>query len=198
MWKFLGRLAYFIGCYPVHKLRFRRFGRGSRLVQTQVDGHARISIGSNVYVNRGGWLACMPLGDRNDPPTLRIGSGTYIGRYCHIYSTGFIEIGKKVLIADKVYIADNLHGYEDVERPVIDQPVRTIHPVWIGDGAWLGENVCVIGARVGRNAVVAANAVVTRDIPDFCVAAGIPAVIIKRYDPDRRRWGKTDAEGKFI
>ncbi len=104
------------------------------------------------------------------------------GRFSHIYATSKIEIGKKVLMADKVYLSDNLHGHVNVELPVIDQPIEQTKPVIIGDGAWLGENACVIGASVGKNAVVGANSVVTKDIPDYAVAVGAPAYIIKRFD----------------
>lgn len=174
-----------------------QMGRSTRLVHTKVDGHARIFIGSKVYVNDRTWLACEPLtGDAN--AKLTIGDGTYIGRFCHIYATSSIEIGKKVLIADKVYLSDNLHGYENIHLPVIDQPIKQTHPVSIGEGAWLGENVCVIGASVGKNSVIGSNSVVTKNIPDFCVAAGAPAVIIKRYDTVTGQWLKTNKEGQFI
>ncbi len=101
-------------------------------------------------------------------------------------------------MADKVYVADNLHEYSRIDVPIIDQPIKQLKPVTIGDGSWLGENVCIIGASIGRNAVVAANAVVTHDIPDHCVAAGIPAVIIKRYDPVSGKWCKTNSAGQFL
>jgi acetyltransferase-like isoleucine patch superfamily enzyme len=63
--------------------------------------------------------------------------------------------------------------------------------VRIGSGAWLGENVCVIGANVGRNSVVGANSVVMSDIPDFCVAVGAPARVIRRFDASLGKWVKT-------
>lgn len=139
----------------------------------------------------------MPLTGNTDA-RLTIGDGTYIGRFCHIYATSKIEIGRKVLIADKVYLSDNLHGHSDIDLPVIDQPVQQTNPVLIGDGAWLGENVCVIGASVGKNSVIGANSVVTKDIPDFCVAVGAPASIIKRYNFETNQWCKTDKQGNFL
>ncbi len=174
-----------------------KIGSSSRLISTEFDGHNRIFIGSKVYINNGGWLACAPLtGDTN--ARLSIGDGCYIGRFCHIYATSKIEIGKKVLMADKVYISDNLHSYENIELPVIDQPIKQADAVIIGDGAWLGENVCIIGASVGKNSVVGSNSVVTKSIPDHCVAIGSPATIIKRYNFETRQWQKTDKEGQFI
>lgn len=189
-------LLYYLFCYPVYKLRLGGIGSRSRLVKATVDGHKRIFIGNKVYVNTGGWLACDPL-TGNEKASLTIGDGTYIGRYCHIYSTSKIEIGRKVLMADKVYLSDNLHGHTAVNLPVIDQPIQQVNPVFIGDGAWLGENVCVIGASVGKNSVIGANSVVTKDIPDFCVAVGAPAVIIKRYNFETNKWCKTDKLGNI-
>jgi len=190
-------LAYHLFRYPVYKILFGKIGSSTRLIHTTINGHARIFIGSKVYINDRGWLACAALtGDAN--PKLIIGDGTYIGRFCHIYATSKIEIGKKVLMADKVYISDNLHSYENVDLPVIDQPIKQTNPVIIGDGAWLGENVCVIGASVGRNSVIGANSIVNKDIPDYCVAIGSPAVIIKRYNAETKQWQKTDKGGQFI
>jgi len=193
----LNLLAYKLFQYPVYKILLGKIGASSRLINAQVNGHSRIFIGSKVYINNGGWLACAPLtGDTN--ARLSIGDGCYIGRFCHIYATSKIEIGKKVLMADKVYISDNLHSYENINTPVIDQPIKQTEAVMIGDGAWLGENVCIIGASVGKNSVIGANSVLTKSIPDHCVAIGSPAVIIKRYNSDTKQWQKTDKEGNFI
>ena len=97
-----------------------------------------------------------------------------------------------MLTADKVYISDNVHDYHNIEIPVKEQPIVQKKEVCIGEGAWLGENVCVIGASVGKHSVVGANSVVTKDIPDYCVAVGIPARVIKKYDFDKKEWIKID------
>lgn len=192
------RLAwYYLFIYPQYKMRLGALGSRSRLLKTKLDGAGRIHIGRKVYINSLGWLACEPL-TGNAEPRLVIGDETYIGRFCHIYATSKIELGKKVLLADKVYLSDNLHEYKNTAIPVIDQPVKQTAPVIIGDGAWIGENACVIGASVGKNSVVGANSVVTRDIPDFCVAAGAPARIIKRFDFEKNEWRPAGPDGNFI
>jgi len=197
MRKLFHLLNWYLFQYPFYKLSLGNLGSRSKLMHTKVDGHKRIYIGSGVYINDGGWLACLPLTGNNNC-SLTIGDGTYVGRFCHFYATSKIEIGKKVLMADKVYIADNLHQYENVNMPVIDQPVKQAAQVVIGDGAWLGENVCVIGASVGKQSVVGANSVVMKDIPDYCVAVGAPARIIKRYSFEKSEWLKTNENGEFI
>jgi len=155
----------------------------------RIDGKKNISIEKGVIIQQLTWLAAVPLtGARKCH--LSIGEGTIIGNFNHIYATGEITIGKSVLTADKVYIADNQHGYEDALVPVLSQPIKQLSPMTIGDGTWLGENVCVLGASIGKNCVIGANSVVTRDIPDFCVAVGAPAKVIKKYNSITKQWQK--------
>ena len=193
----INKLIYYFFRYPVYKLLFGKLGKRTRLVRPMIKGYKRIFIGDHVFIHDKTWLAADPV-TGSGSCSLLIGDGTYIGRFCHIYSSSKIEIGKKVLIADKVYVADNVHGYRDVSKAVIDQPVEQTSPVVIGDGAWLGENVCVIGASVGKNCVIGANSVVTKDIPDYSVAVGVPAFVIKRYNFETNQWSITDKEGNFI
>lgn len=191
------KLFYYLFRFPWFKLQLGSIGTGSKLLQPTITGGKRIFIGKNVFIRRHTWLAAEPVtGDSSC--ALHIGDGTYIGNFCHIYASSKIEIGKKVLLADRVYLSDNLHSFENINMPVMDQPVKQLAPVVLKDGCWLGENVCVIGATIGRNSVVGANAVVTKDIPDYCVAVGAPAKIIKRYNPSTNSWQKTNDEGEFI
>lgn len=177
---------------PYNRAVFGSLGKHSYVpVSVRLEKPENIHIGNNVSLGRMSWLAANPLTGCQSC-RLTIGDGTYVGNMAHIYCTSKIEIGKKVLFADRVYVADNLHSYNNVNVPVIDQPVRQTKDVFIGDGAWIGENVCIIGSNVGRNSVIGANSVVTRDIPDYCVAVGSPAVIIKRYSIERREWLNTD------
>jgi acetyltransferase-like isoleucine patch superfamily enzyme len=191
-------LIYKLFKAPYYKLRLASFGNNSKILKpTGIDNPKRIYIGNNVLISYWGWLAATPhTGDENCK--LIIGDGTYIGRFCHIYATSLIEIERKVIIADKVYISDNLHGYKNIDLPVIDQPIEQTKTVTIGEGTWLGENVCVVGASVGKHCVIGANAVVTKNIPDHCIAIGIPAKIIKRYNFTTGDWQKTNESGEFI
>ena len=74
--------------------------------------------------------------------------------------------------------------------PILKQKIKQIGTVVIGEGSWLGENVCVIGANVGKNCVIGANSVVTKDIPDYSVAVGVPAKVIKSYNFSSKKWEK--------
>lgn len=171
----------------LNKRHFAAFGKKSRFEKPlRVDGIESIAIGDNVMIHEGSWLAAMPL--TGNDVELVLHDGVTIGNYNHIYATKSIVIEKDVLTADKVYISDNLHEYEDINLPVIKQPIKQCKPVVIGEGSWLGEHVCVIGASVGKHCVIGANAVVTKDIPDYSVAVGAPARVIKKYDSKEEKW----------
>ncbi|RYE31002.1 MAG: acyltransferase [Sphingobacteriaceae bacterium] len=103
---------------------------------------------------------------------------------------GPLQIGHQVIIAQNVVISGLNHNYEDINLPIQAQGVRT-GAITIGDDCWIGANaVITAGTTIGRHCVVAAGAVVTKSIPDFCIAAGNPARIIKRYDANQQAWVK--------
>ena len=171
----------------LNRWRFKYVGKGVRVYKPlHIDGIDNITLGDYVSVHEGTWLAAIPL--TGNEVQLDIEDGVTLGHYNHIYATRSIIIGKNVLTADKVYISDNLHSYEDITVPVIKQPIKQCKPVVIGDGSWLGENVCVIGASIGKHCVIGANAVVTKDIPDYSVAVGSPARVKKKYDFEQNKW----------
>ena len=178
--------------------RFRHFGkRCSVIFPAGIDGPQNIVLGDDVYIAYKTFLAALPLAGGQEC-LLQIGPGSRIGRFNHIYATRRVVLGAKVLTANNVYISDNLHGWRDPHTPILDQPVQQNGVVEIGEGSWLGHNACVLGARIGRHCVIGANAVVTRDIPDHCVAVGVPAVIVRRYDQATQGWRDTLADGSFV
>lgn len=110
----------------------------------------------------------------------RLEANTYIGPGCHL---GLVHIERDALLASGVHVPSGAatHGTQDVERPIREQTgTRTL--VRIGEGAWVGS-AAVVMADVGRHAIVGAGAVVTAPIPDFSVAVGVPARVIR----DRRQ-----------
>jgi acetyltransferase-like isoleucine patch superfamily enzyme len=155
---------------------FESIGRRSRLsVPIQLSGTSRISIGDHVYLGPGCWLLTHEPGGR-----LEIGDRTSVAGYCVLSAAVDIRIGRSVLFARNVYIADHRHGFGRADVPVLDQPLEDLRPVSVGDGAWLGQNVVLLpGVTVGRNAVVGANSVVRDDVPARSVAVGAPARIVR-------------------
>lgn len=166
---------------------FKKLGAGVAIFRPfRVDGGNGISLGPKTIFQRGAWLYCCGIDGRS--AALTIGGGCVFGYNNHITSVRDVVIGDYVLTANNVYISDNLHGYEDTIKPIMYQPVRFKRAVVIGDGCWIGENACIIGAHVGKNCVIGANAVVTSDIPDYSVAVGVPAVVIKQFDQNSQKW----------
>lgn len=185
---------FVIACFLYYKLKLGSFHFSSRILSPlRLDGMSNIRIGKNTIIQYKTWLAALPLtGEKTS--TLDIGDGVVIGNFNHIYATQKIVIEDNVLTADKVYISDNLHGYKNINLPIVKQPVEQNGVVIIGRGSWLGENVCVLGSKIGKHCVVGANAVVTKDIPDYSVAVGIPARVIRRYNFSTQQWESIDKD----
>lgn len=163
-----------------------RLGKRSFLHRPfRIDGAQAIEIGDRTVIQKGGWLYAVEGGPA---PCLRIGSGCEFGYANHITAVHKVIINDNVLTANNVYISDNQHAFDDISIPIIKQPVLFKKEVVIGDGCWIGENACIIGASVGRNSVIGANAVVTKDIPDYSVAVGAPAVVIRYFDKKLKCW----------
>jgi len=178
-------LAGAIWHYARWRWRFHSFGWRSRLGRCDMlIGSRDISIGRKVLIRKGARLEAVGA-DRDGAPKLVIGDGTAIQFYFHCGAAKQVRIGRDVLIGGRVYISDHDHSYDEPDRSARQSFHLKVAPVEIGDGAFLGEG-CVIlkGVRVGRRAVVAANAVVTHNVPDFAVVAGIPARVIKIIAPE--------------
>jgi len=163
---------------------FASFGAHSVLQPpVRLEGERRIAIGRDVFVGPGSWLQVLE-GD-GEGPILEIGDGCSIVGACVLSASCGIRLGRRVLFARNVYIADHAHAFEDRDVAVMDQGITKRAPVVIDDGAWLGENVFVgPGVRIGKGAVVGANAVVLRDVPDHGVAVGVPAKVIRGALPE--------------
>lgn len=160
---------------------FKAFGKRTHIyLPDTITGERFIEIGEDVNIATGAWLSAIPIDE--EIPKLVIGSGSQIGRFCHIIAVRELVIGESVLIADKVYISDNIHSFSNSKLPILAQPIEFRKRVVIGDGVWIGENVCIIGASIGKGSVVAAGAVVLSDVPERCLVAGIPAKVIKSLD----------------
>lgn len=116
-------------------------------------------------------------------PSIIIGDDFSAESDCYISAINQIQIGNDVLLASRVTIIDHNHGkrdFSDLEIPPMKRELSSKGPIVIEDNVWLGENVTVLGGvRIGRNSIVGANSVVTKDIPANSIAAGNPAKIIR-------------------
>ncbi len=118
-----------------------------------------------------------------------IGDRCLIGRGSGIVGHLSIEIGDDVWTGHHIYITDQNHGFDDPSLP-ISQQIQPERPVRIGDGSWIGHGAVILpGARIGRNVVIGANSVVSGEIPDYSVAVGAPATVIRRASTSEvARW----------
>jgi acetyltransferase-like isoleucine patch superfamily enzyme len=154
-------------CFPASAIfneHYIHIGRG-----TMIGPHVSLSVGM------------APGQTMISDPVVRIGDRCLIGKGSGIVGHLSIDIGDDVWTGPYVYITDQNHGYEDIDRPISrqTQPERS---VVVGNGSWLGHGTVVLpGARIGQHVVVAAGSVVTGELPDRCVAAGSPARPIKRW-----------------
>lgn len=145
-----------------------------------------IGIGKNTY-----FLPCTEYAGKKYSPKITIGDGTSIGIRNSFAAIHGITIGKNVLFAGYVHVTDHSHGYEDITLPIAKQPLISKGPVFIEDNCWLGFNSEILsGVHIGRNSVVAAHAVVTKDVPPYSIVAGNPARIVKQYNLKTRQWEK--------
>ncbi len=177
--------------------RFQFRGMGSRCViyRPMIINHAEcIELGDRVSIRDGVRLEAI-----HDPygrvPLLKIGSNTNIEQGVHIICHNRVTIGRDVSITGRCAIVDVTHPYQDVSSGKVGELIEDRDSfVEIGDGAFLGYGAVVLpNVRIGKRAVVGANSVVTHDVPDFAVAAGSPAKVIKVYSQRLRRWVSPDA-----
>ena len=126
------------------------------------------------------------FGDDSFKPEIVIGDNVIVNSDVHIGCINRVEIGNNVLMASRIYISDTSHGEispEALKLPPRLRPLVSKGPVIIEDNVWIGEGACVMpGVRVGLNAIIGANSVVTRDVPRNAVVAGAPARIVKMLD----------------
>jgi acetyltransferase-like isoleucine patch superfamily enzyme len=167
--------------------RFGHFGPGSCLAfpPGALFGQRWISIGNDTLVGPHVSISAgmVPGQSMVTDPVVRIGDRCMIGRGSHIVGHFQLEIGDDVHTGPYVYITDQNHGYEDPDQVVHAQWPSDV-PVLIGNGSWLGTGVVILpGTRLGKNVVVGAGAVVRGTFPDHCVVAGVPARVVRRYDP---------------
>ncbi|MGP3939444.1 acyltransferase [Streptomyces sp. 6N106] len=168
--------------------RFGRIGVGTRLAfpQGTLFGEPWIELGEHCVIGEQVTLTAgmMPGVDLGPDPVLRIGNGVVLGRGSHVIASVPVEFGDDVFCGPYVYVTSDNHSYDDPEQPIGRQWPRSA-PVHIGPGSWLGAGAVILpGARLGRNVVVAAGAVVRGEVPDHAVVAGAPARIIRRWAPE--------------
>jgi acetyltransferase-like isoleucine patch superfamily enzyme len=149
-----------------------------------------VQLGQAVVIQRNCWIqTVIQDAPGNEGPLIFIGDNSAIGMDATISAAKKIVIGNNVLLARNVYITDHEHKYESTEAPIMDQGITKVSEVSIGDNTWLCQNVVILpGVSIGKNCVVGANSVVNKSIPDYCVAVGSPAKVVKIFDHRSNSW----------
>ena len=170
---------------------FGSFGSGSVLYKPLLLSCPQfMHIGSGVLIRPGARLEAVETSSQK-PPELRIGKNVNIEQNVHIVCHSRIVIGNDVSITGHCAIVDVTHPYEDVSNPVKigSRILSEQSSVEIGDGTFLGFGAVIMpNVRIGTHCVIGALSVVTRDMPDYSVAAGNPARILRRYDAASKEW----------
>jgi acetyltransferase-like isoleucine patch superfamily enzyme len=153
-----------------------------RRLELQVAKGATIDFGRFVWIGDGTKI-------RSHEGAVEIGAKTVMGQECTISAYRRVRIGEQCVIADRAMFIDFDHGVVEVERPIRLQGIYK-RDVEVGSNVWIGYGACILrGVRVGDNAIVGTNAVVTKDVPANAVVAGIPAKVIRMRDfPRDLRW----------
>jgi acetyltransferase-like isoleucine patch superfamily enzyme len=160
----------------------------------------KIAIGDNVVIDDG----CCLDAKGTDNTGIAIGTGVFIGRNtilsckngdividdhanlgfnCEIFSASRVRVGKNILMAAYTYLVGGDHLYDRIDIPVLQQG-RTARGIDVDDNVWLGAHVVVTdGSHIGRDAIIGAGAVVVGEIPEFAIATGIPAKVIRDRRP---------------
>ena len=180
----------FIGCKKY--LRTGYYSRGlkskgkgfSFALDSCIIGSEFISIGDKVEVGKRSVISAWHREKDKPIPSLVIESGVLIGEDCHITASNKIVIKEHVLLGKKVTITDNSHGEIDYATMQINPSMRPLvskGAVLIGSRVWIGDKATILpGVTIGEGAIIGANSVVTKDIPAYSVAAGVPAVVVKK------------------
>lgn len=174
---------------PLGISKFGAVGTGAVIYRPEVlDRNAKnVTIGEGTTILTGSRIQLYPVGE--EIPKIVFGRKCYIGYHNTFLAAADIIIGDEVLMASNILISSENHS-TDPESPIpyMDQPLRA-KPVHIGDGTWLGERVMVMpGVTIGKKCVIGGGSVVTKDIPDFCIAVGSPARVVKAYDFEKHKW----------
>jgi len=153
----------------------------------------RISIGNKVRIFPGARLEVHGNGE------IILEDGISVGQNLHIISADErLVVGKDTTISANVFISNVDHDYQVLNLHILRQQYL-LKPTAIGENCFIGYGAVIQpGTILGRQCIIGANSVVKGVFPDFCVIAGVPAKIIKRYNTNTQTWERTLPDGKFL
>lgn len=174
------------------KLIFGKLGKNSYVIKPmRIIGGKNIFIDKNVYIwNNARIEGVEKYLDKTYKPEITFCEGSSVQQNLHLTCANRIEVGKNTAIAANVTITDIHHPYTDINIPIEQQNLE-VSEVIIGEDSKIYNNAVILpGVHIGKHVTIGANSVVTKDIPDYCVAAGSPAKVIKKYNFKTNSWEK--------
>jgi acetyltransferase-like isoleucine patch superfamily enzyme len=164
---------------PIFRSRLDQCGRGLTLPNgiPWIEGHLKICVGENVMLDN----TVITSGSIHKEPVLTIGNRTEVGYHTHINVGQSVQIGNNCMIAAECFITDNDGHPVDPQRRLRREPVRAneIESVIIEDNVWIGKGAVVLkGVTIGTGSVVSANSLVTKSLPPYSIAMGVPARLV--------------------
>jgi len=142
-----------------------------------------VSIGNRVFIGKGEEIYPYLSDHSAGYPKICIGDRVCLGDYNRLACSDSLIIEDDVLFAAYVHISDHSHEYRNVDLPIWQQGIFSKGPVRIGKGSWLGFRAEILsGVTIGEHCIIAAGAVVTKDVPSYSIVAGVPAKVISQYD----------------
>ena len=178
-------LWYEVNSLPWNRARIHwEFMRRQAFVRWPVHGNVlaalregRLEVGPHVLFEPGVWITAP------GQARITIGAGSFLNLGVMVASSGLVEIGSHCMFANGCFVSDAEHRFDDPVEPVPWQGFTSEGPTRIGDNVWCGAHVVVTGGvTIGERSVIGANSVVTKDIPPFSVAAGVPARVLRRIE----------------
>lgn len=151
-----------------------------------------IDFGNNVSIGNNGRIVCIRKhGGQQYTPGIKLGNNVCIINHFTALSTAPIVIEDNCLIASFVLVTSENHGFDPEMAKSYSPTPLTAEPVTIKNGCFIGEKASVMpGVTIGERSIVAANSVVTRDVPPYSMVAGAPAKVIRTWDAAIKKWVK--------
>lgn len=184
-------IKYYSICTQIfYKPFFKKGGYKAVIVKPILITASCIEMGNKVFIRDGARIEGVLLYENiKFSPLIKIGNHVSIEQNLHLTCANSVTIGDNTAIANNVTITDIDHPYTDISIPIEKQAINT-KPVSIGADSKIFSNAVILqGVHLGKHTVVAANALVRAGVyPDYCVLAGIPAKIVKKYNSELKSW----------
>jgi acetyltransferase-like isoleucine patch superfamily enzyme len=151
-----------------------------------------IKLGNSVMIRKDAWINTFDISDGDGQPKIIIDDNCLIGARDVISAKNCIHIERDVIVGTSALIQDHNHAYEDISRPIKAQGLTAGGKIRIEQGCWIGHGAAIVCNQdelvIGRNSVIAANALVTKSFPPYSVIVGNPARLARQFDPAKGAW----------